>query len=162
MSCPPAPYGSPSSSGWSYASHPATAQPSSSAPAATALVPPPVGGRGLLITSIVLASAALAAVLGVVVWLAATGGPLGDGGGYAPLTGQVAPRGGAVSGEDLAAVVRQRIRDDGGSPTRMNCPDTPTVAHSTTTVCHGVIDEDDWAVVVFFEDSSGNYTLLPI
>lgn len=157
-SYPPPPY--PSASippGW-YAQPPVPGPPAPPAPPATA-----PRSSALLVTSLVLAAAALAGVLGVVVWLAAGGTPGGaGGGGWAPLTGQVAARGGTLSGEDLATAVRQRIRDDGGSPTRMTCPDTARVAQNVTTVCHGVIDEDDWAVVVFFEDTSGNYTLLPV
>ena len=26
-------------------------------------------------------------------------------------------------------------------------------------VCHGTVDDEDWAVVVFFEDNDGRYTL---
>jgi hypothetical protein len=127
-----------------------------------AFVPQPVPTRsGLPVTATVLAATALAGVLGVIVWLIAVGAPLpGDGPG-GPLTGQVAVRGTTLSGADLASAVRQRIRDDGGDPSQMTCPDTPAVYQGVTTVCHGVIDEDDWAIVVFFEDSSGNYTLLP-
>ena len=127
-----------------------------------AFVPQPVPTRsGLPVTATVLAAAALAGVLGVIVWLVAVGAPLPGEGNGGPLTGQVAVRRTTLSGEDLASAVRQRIRDDGGDPSQMTCPDTPAVYQGVTTVCHGVIDEDDWAIVVFFEDSSGNYTLLP-
>ena len=127
-----------------------------------AFVPQPAPTRSRLpVTATVLAAAALAGVLGVIVWLVAVGAPLPGEASGGPLTGQVAVRGTTLSGEDLASAVRQRIRDDGGDPSRMSCPDTAAVRQGVTTVCHGVIDEDDWAIVVFFEDSSGNYTLLP-
>jgi hypothetical protein len=127
-----------------------------------AFVPQPAPTRSRLpVVATVLAATALAAVFGVIVWLISAGPPLPGGDFGGPLTGQVAVRGTTLPGADLASEVRQRIRDDGGDPSEMTCPDTPAVRQGVTTVCHGVIDEDDWAIVVFFEDSSGNYTLLP-
>lgn len=121
------------------------------------LPPAPSPRSGLAVTSLVLAAAALLGVLGIIAWLAAAGGSAG-----APLTGQVAVRSGTLPGGDLAAAVQQRIRDDGGNPWRISCPDTAAVSQNVTTVCHGRIDGEDWAIIVFFEDTSGSYTLLPV
>jgi hypothetical protein len=110
-----------------------------------------------------MASAALIGVLSVIVWLVSVGPSLPGSGGAGPLTGSVAvPAGGQLTGDALASSVRQRIQADGGNPSRMTCPDTNTVAQNVTTVCHGVIDDEDWAVVIFFESSGGAYTMLPV
>jgi len=123
---------------------------------------PPTGSR-LLVASLVIALVALLGVLAVVGWLVAVGPSPSGSGSAGPLTGSVAvPAGGRLSGDDLASSVRQRIQADGGSPSRMTCPDTTAVAQNVTTVCHGVIDDEDWAVLVFFESTAGAYTALPV
>lgn len=131
-------------------------------PAGTTFAPtPPPRTSGLAVVAVVLAALALVGVVVTALW---TG--LGEGGdddyGYGPLTGQLAVRDGGVPGVDLAAAVRSEVEGDGGYVTRMNCPDTPRVAQNVTTVCHGVVDESDWAMVVFFEDTGGSYTVLPV
>lgn len=119
------------------------------------------GRSRLLVASIILSSAALVGVLGIVIWLIAVGAPGAGGGG--PLTSSVnVPAGGRLLGDDLAASLQQRIRADGGDPTRTTCPDTARVDQNVTTVCHGSIDGEDWALVVFFEDTAGSYTLQPV
>ncbi|MBC9820726.1 hypothetical protein [Terrabacter sp. MAHUQ-38] len=138
-----------------------------------ALPPPPMlAGRpsnvyhGLTIASFVLS---LLALLGVVVLLGigllSFSGGLGDeAGDMAPLTGTIpstatlAP----LSGDDLADTVADLIRKDGAGSVDMTCPATPQVLQNVTTVCHGQIDDGDWAVVVFFEDGNGSFTLMPV
>ncbi|WP_460628369.1 hypothetical protein [Intrasporangium mesophilum] len=76
-----------------------------------------------------------------------------------PLTGTVPVAAGkSLPGDDLANAVEQRL-DDGSSDITMDCPKTRKVAQGVVTVCHGQIDDEDWAVVVYFEDELGTFTL---
>ena len=123
-------------------------------------------------TGTVLAAAALfvgvLALLGVGV-LALVGGVMfgGDledgGGGWGPTRGTLAPpAGGPLEGKTLAEEVGRQVRNEGGDPEDITCPGTSRVQQDVTTVCHGQIDGDDYAFVVFFEDERGAYTLLEI
>jgi hypothetical protein len=44
----------------------------------------------------------------------------------------------------------------------MNCPDTAKVGQGVVTVCHGVVSSSEYAIVVYFEDKDGHFTLDPI
>lgn len=116
----------------------------------------------LPIVSLVISLIALLAVVGIGVGLAS--GALGPSGGDdAPLTGQLGKTPtGPVRGDELANEVTAIIADDGGDVSDLRCPDTPAVAQNVTTVCHGTISGSAYAVVVFFEDVSGRFTLLPV
>ncbi|MGW0228624.1 DUF4333 domain-containing protein [Actinopolymorpha singaporensis] len=127
-----------------------------------AMPPQPVrADRGspskLAIVSLVLSGIALIGVIALLV-LFLGGGP--DGGG--PLTGKLATSSAGVRGADLEDVVTNRITDDGGDVEAMRCPDVASVAQGVVAVCHGSISGDDWAVIVYFEDAQGHYTLDPI
>ena len=63
------------------------------------------------------------------------------------------------SGGSLSSSISEVIEHDFGHVTAMACPDTPTVKQGVVTVCHGAIDGDDWAAVVFFEDRDGVFSL---
>nr|WP_269778579.1 DUF4333 domain-containing protein [Microlunatus antarcticus] len=67
-----------------------------------------------------------------------------------------------MDGPALAAEIARQVRDEGGDPENVTCPATAQVAQDVTTVCHGDVDGDEYAFVVFFEDAKGDYTLLPI
>lgn len=103
--------------------------------------------------------------LGVVV-LVAGGASLADrldGGGSAPApTGSVEGQllSGAVSGTTLAQTATEVLERDGADVTKITCPATARVDTGLSTVCHGEVDGEDWAVIVFFEDSRGRFTLL--
>lgn len=126
--------------------------------------PPSAPGRsGLAIASLVISIIALLGVVCVAAWMLFAGAPLPGSGGERPLTGQVAPTStGGVSGSDLSSAVSARVRDDGGDVTAMRCPDTRAIQQGVVTVCHGTISGDEWAVVVYFEDAQGRFTLEPI
>lgn len=111
-----------------------------------------------LITSLV----ALGGVLVLAAWLAVSGALFGPE--LGPLTGQLSDLspGSTVRGADLEAELTTIIRADGGEVSEMRCPDTPTVGQGVVTVCHGSISGDPWAVIVFFEDSQGRFTLQPV
>ena len=123
--------------------------------------------RGLTIAAFVMSALALLGVVAIAaLGLLASLGPFGPGdgtGGTVPLTGTLpstttlAP----LSGDDLQRGVSTRITQDGAGAVDMTCPQTRQVAQNVTTVCHGTIDGDEWAVVVFFEDADGAFTLLP-
>jgi hypothetical protein len=117
----------------------------------------------LAITALVLSAVALLGVLVVAVWVLIATEP-SDGGTSGPLTGQLstAPGGGRVSGDALAQAVSERITQDGGEVSRMDCPETPKVGQGVVSVCHGVISLSDYAVVVYFEDKDGRFTLAPL
>lgn len=133
-----------------------------------ALPPPPAptahAGRGLAITALVLSAVALLGVLAVAVGLMFAMAPADDGFSSGPLTGQLSTstHGGGVTGDTLAEAVGDRITQDGGDVSRMDCPETPKVGQGIVTVCHGVISMSDWAVVVYFEDEEGRFTLEPL
>ncbi len=122
------------------------------------------GGRGLAITAVVLSALALLGVLATAVWVLAVTGPTDDNTSTGPLTGQLSasPGGGRVTGDTLARTVGDRITQDGGEVSRMDCPDTPKAGQGVVTVCHGVISSSDWAVIVYFEDEDGHFTLEPL
>ena len=123
----------------------------------------PAASRGLTVVAVVLASLALLGVLLLGVVLVGFLGADGGGGGSGPLRGTIAPATGArLTGQALADEVSARIRDDGGDPAGITCPDTPKVAQDVTTVCHGSDLGADSAFVVFFEDAKGSYTLLEV
>lgn len=113
----------------------------------------------------VLAALALVGTVVTALWFGGSGVEGSDDGGYdgwGPLTGQVAVVDGALPGDDLARALRRAVEVDGGVVGRMSCPDTATVGQDVTTVCHAVVDEYEWAMVVFFEDDDGRYTVLPL
>jgi hypothetical protein len=122
------------------------------------------GGRGLAITALVLSAVALLAVVAVAFWVLIATAPADDTGTSGPLTGQLSASagGGQVTGDTLARAVSARITQDGGEVSRMDCPETPRVGQGIVTVCHGVISLSDYAVVVYFEDEDGHFTLEPL
>lgn len=131
--------------------------------------PPPAprtsGGRGLAITAVVLSAIALLGVLAVAGWMLVATTPADDGATSAgPLTGQLpaSPGGGRATGDTLARAVSDRITQDGGDVSRMDCPETARVGQGVVTVCHGVISSSDYAIVVYFEDKDGHFTLEPL
>ncbi len=126
------------------------------------------GGRKLAVTALVLSVIALLGVLGAAVGFAGSGlyalsEPGGGGGNGWPLTGQLSASTAhdPVTGDALAKVISARLTQDFGDVSRMECPLTPKLGQGVVTVCHGVIDSLDYAVVVFFEDTDGHFTLLP-
>jgi hypothetical protein len=128
-----------------------------------AMPPPPARpDRGssskLAIVSLVLSSLALLGVILALVLFLGGGG----GGGGGPLTGKLPTTTAGVRGADLEDVVTKRISDDGGDVEAMRCPDVASVAQGVVAVCHGSISGDEWAVIVYFEDAQGHYTLDPI
>jgi len=92
----------------------------------------------------------------VVTAAALGGGPDG------PERGRVVLTAGAVDGPTLAAEVERQVRADDGDPSGITCPATAEVAQDVTSVCHGDVDGDEWAFVVFIEDDQGSYTVLPV
>ncbi|UQX86968.1 hypothetical protein M6D93_11690 [Jatrophihabitans telluris] len=129
-------------------------------------VAPQPRGRGLAIAGLIVSIVALIGVLviGVVVLATVPSRASSSGqGALVPLTGQLnAVPSGALSASALATAVRDRIAQDGGSVSRMDCPPTPKVAQNVVSVCHGSISGDDYAVLVFFEDAQGRFTLEPV
>jgi hypothetical protein len=127
-------------------------------------VPAAGGGRGLAITAVVLSAVALLGVLAVAFLVLVMTEPADEGASTGPLTGQLpaSPHGGQVTGDTLAAAVSARITQDGGDVSRMDCPATAEVGQGIVTVCHGVISQSDYAVVVYFEDKDGHFTLEPL
>lgn len=107
------------------------------------------------ILSLILSGLALIGVLGVAVWLT-----LGDTV-PATLTGQVRANASndPLSGQDLQAAVRDVLERDGGVVTILTCPDTPRIGQGVVSVCHGTMDGDAWAFVVYLEDDQGHFTL---
>lgn len=149
--------------------------PAAFAPYGTLPVPPPApvevqvvtpATRGLALAGVVLGGLALLGVLlltvlGLATYLGLDGS--GGSGGWGPTRGTVAPSSSsALDGPALAAEIERRVSDDGGDPDGIVCPATPRVAQDVTTVCHGDVDGDEWAFVVFFEDAQGRYTLLEV
>jgi Domain of unknown function (DUF4333) len=119
--------------------------------------------RGLTIAAFVLSVLSFLGVLAIFAFVALAFWTSGPGGSMAPLTGQVTVAAGqALPGDDLANAVEQRIVDDGASNVALTCPATPKVDQGVVTVCHGDIDDTEWAVVVYFEDNLGAFTLNPI
>jgi hypothetical protein len=122
------------------------------------------GGRWLPILSLVLSIVALMVVLGLTAWVAGSGVSSlfgGGGGAEVTLSGQVrdTPVGAALPGPTLATAITDVIDHDFGNVTAMTCPDTASVGQGVVTVCHGAIEGDSWAAVVFFENRQGLFTL---
>jgi uncharacterized protein DUF4333 len=67
-----------------------------------------------------------------------------------------------LDGQGLVKAITPVIENDFGSVDSLTCPATGPVTQNVTTVCHAMIDDEEWAVVVFFEDPTGHFTLLPI
>lgn len=139
------------------------------APGAPQASPEGRGGRGLAITALVLSVIALLGVLAssalvVGFGMFAMSEPDGAGGSGWPLTGQLSASaaGSPLTGDTLAKVISARLNQDFGDVSRMDCPGTPKVGQGVVTVCRGVINSSDYAVVVFFEDQDGHFTLLPV
>jgi hypothetical protein len=112
------------------------------------------------VAALIVAIVALLGVLGVGAFAVVT--VLGSGGG--PLTGRlpaVTP-GAPLPGTALEKEVSARVGEDGGQVGRVTCPETRTIAQGAVTVCHASVDGADWAIVVFFEDAQGTYTLSPV
>lgn len=123
-------------------------------------VPAPRGGSGsgLAVAALVMSIIALVCVVGMGALAVLSGGGPGA---STPLTGTL-PSGAKVaplSGADLSRTVTARIAEDGGTVDEMQCPATPKIGQGVVTVCHGTVDGADWAVVVYFEDAIGSFTL---
>ncbi len=156
------PYGAQTHYSQPYADYPSQPQQFPPIPAAP---PTPPKASVLPVVSLVIALMALVGVVAVGLGLAAfSGAESGGGSGSdAPLTGQLGTvPSGALRGADLAAEVTDVIADGWGDAADLRCPDTPAVGQDVTTVCHGTIGGEAWAVVVFFEDRDGRFTLLPV
>lgn len=137
--------------------------PTSPAPVDVRVVGAATGTRGLALAGVVLGGAALLGVLLLGVLGLVTSLDPGGSGSWGPTRGTVAPSSGSsLDGASLAAEIERRITDEGGAPEGITCPSTPKVAQDVTTVCHGDVDGDEWAFVVFFEDTEGRYTLLEV
>lgn len=123
--------------------------------------PPPPSKSVLPVISLVVSACAPIGVIGLAVAFGASGAF--GAGGQAPLTGQLssAPVG-ALRGDALVRNLTSVINDDGGDVSDLRCPDTPTVQQGVVTVCHGTISGGAWAVAVFFDDSQGRFTALPM
>lgn len=139
--------------GYSPNAHPATTQPSSRP------------GLVLGIISLIASSLALLGVIGLFAWTF-TSSPMGlppddFGPPPAPLTGQLSsvPNGGQVTAADLTGEIADRLEKDGWLVEDMRCPQVTGLAQGTVSVCHATLDDGDWAVIIFFEDSKGTYTL---
>jgi hypothetical protein len=131
-------------------------------PAPVPPLPSPRSGRGLAITSLVIAALSLLDVAVIARLLIA--GPLGTSESGGPLTRKLPQpvAAGTLSGGDLSKAVSARINQDGGDVSRRDCPATPKVTQGVVTVCHGAVSGSDYAVVVYFEDELGHFTLNPI
>jgi hypothetical protein len=132
-------------------------------------VPQTTSRPGLIlgVISLITSGLALLGVIGLLTWTFAgpsAGLPPADefGPPPAPLTGQLpsAPNGRQVSSEDLTDEIAQRLEDDGWVVAELACPQVTGLGPGTVSVCHGTMDDDsEWAVLVFFEDAKGTYTL---
>lgn len=147
------------------AAHPPAAYPASYQPWASP-VPQTTSRPGLIlgVISLVVSGLALLGVLGLTVWAFGDGHaglPMEDMAPPPPLTGQLAPAGSgdAVSSDDLTAEITERMEQDGAWVEDMRCPGVPRVAQGVVSVCHSTMDDAEWAIIVFFEDSEGSYTL---
>ncbi len=149
---------------------PAVAYPAAYAPG-TQLMPTSSSRPGLVlgVISLIASSLALLGVIGLFVWTF-TGGaanlppglPSEDfGPPPAPLTGQLSevPNGRQIAAEDLTGEITDRLEEDGWIVEDMRCPQVSGLGQGTVSVCHASLDDGDWAVLVFFEDSKGTYTL---
>jgi hypothetical protein len=107
------------------------------------------------VLSLILSAMALIGVLGITVWVT-----MGESV-SATLTGQVRADASndPVSGQDLQAAVRDVLERDGADVSILTCPDTPQLKQGVVSVCHGTMDGDSWAFVVFVEDTQGHFTL---
>lgn len=136
--------------------------------AAQAAPPAPDTGRlRLPVVSLIVAAAALVAVLVLAVVgfaamfaLAADVEDSSSGGGSIPVTGQLdqAPTG-PLTGAVLVGELTATLKDGGSTVKDLRCPDTPSVRQGVVTVCHGTVDDESWALTVFFENTDGAYTV---
>ena len=124
-------------------------------------------GLVLGIISLIASGLALLGVIGLATWVLAgqpgalpAGFPSDFGPPPAPLTGQLqVAAGGQASAADLTEEIRERLEEDGWLVEDMQCPQVSGVGQGTVSVCHSTMDDGEWAVIVFFEDAKGTYTL---
>jgi hypothetical protein len=116
------------------------------------------------VISLIASGLALLGVIGLFAWSFSP--PLGlppedFGPAPAPLTGQLpaVPNGRQVPAEDLTDAITKRLEVDGWDVGSMRCPQVTGLGQGTVSVCHATMDGSDWAVIVFFEDAKGTYTL---
>jgi hypothetical protein len=125
-------------------------------------------GLVIAVISLIVSGLALLAVFGMA--LSTFGGPAGPAGlvgpagpdaPMAPLTGKVpgVSRSMSLSADRLSSAVSVRMEDDGWFVDEVTCPATPKVAQGVVSVCHATMDDGEWAVIVYFEDEQGTYTL---
>ena len=136
--------------------------PRSPAPVDVRVVGAATGTRGLALAGVAMGGVALLGVLLLAVFVGVTLlGPDGSAAGGNPRH-----RRAFVGQQPGRTVARRRDRAPGhrrgGVPEGISCPSTPKVAQDVTTVCHGDVDGEEWAFVVFFEDAEGHYTLLEV
>ena len=114
-------------------------------------------GNALAIVALVVASLSLLLVLGLIVFVVASGffSPPGDLQGTAPQVVAGQPYQGTLLAGELSRV----ITADFGEVASMTCPETPVDADVVVS-CHGVVDGFDSKVEVTFEDKLGHFTLV--
>ncbi|WP_020574133.1 hypothetical protein [Actinopolymorpha alba] len=133
--------------------------------------PPPRdrgAGPGMAVASLVMSIAALVGVIVIGVFVLFTDPYLvppdedyADVESAAPLRGMVPepPTDGLIRGTDLTRVVTDLVEEDWDETATLRCPDTEKVNQGVVTLCHGTIGGDEWAVIVYFEDARGRFTL---
>lgn len=119
---------------------------------------PPQPGRGLAITAIVLSTIALLGlvvmgVLGSFMFFAATGFD------SYTLQGHAETSQGQVAHNELEPAIRKAIEDDGGTPSKVECPETSNVGPGLSVMCDTTIDDYGWVAVVVFTNDQGDFAL---
>lgn len=119
----------------------------------------PPRSNGLAITAIVLSTCALIGVLlvgavGAVMFFA--------GGSFDTYTlkGHAETSQGQVAERDLELAVREAIEEDGGSVSKLECPQNAKAGSGLSVMCDATIDDVGWVAVVVFENDQGEFALL--
>lgn len=118
----------------------------------------PQQGKGLAITAIVLSVLAL---LGVVLVVALGALMYFAGSGYDNYTlyGRAEASQGQVAHNELELAIRKAIEDDGGTPSKVECPETSTAGPGLSVMCDTTIDDAGWVAVVVFANDQGEFAL---
>lgn len=118
----------------------------------------PQQGKGLAITAIVLSTLALlglvvVAALGAFMFFAASG--------YDSYTlrGSAETSQGQIAHSELEPAIRKAFEDDGGAPSKIECPETSKVGPGLSVMCDTTIDDAGWVAVVVFVNEQGEFAL---
>jgi len=75
------------------------------------------------------------------------------------LRGHAEPSQGQIAQSDLEQAIREAVEEDGGTVSKLECPEIAKAESGLSAVCDATIDDVGWVAVVVFESDQGEFAL---